>query len=505
MNRSPVILTAGALRAIEAAGAGDQLMEAAGATAAALAETIRAARGHPVLIVAGPGNNGGDALVVARHLHERNHHCHLVMTGDEKKLPFDAHQAWKKILATGIAVHRDIPPVQQWDLVIDGLFGIGLNRPIGDIYAAQIHAMQAAAKSSACPLLSLDCPSGLNTDTGTRQSNAVTATHTITFLGLKPGLLTGDGPDSCGQITVDDLAMTPPDLPPRMTGLCIGPADFQSVLTPRQLNSHKGNFGAAGILGGGTGMVGAALLAARASLKLGAGRVYLGFPGTPPLPVDPVQPELMLSDGETLLTTPLTALACGPGLGQSKEARHLLGRAVEKPIPLVLDADALNLLSASSPLRAGVQQRTSTTVLTPHPGEAARLLETDIATIQRDRIGAASRLATLFRSWIILKGCGSVVMSPNGEWWINTTGNAGLASAGSGDVLTGFLVALLAGNTNAQAAILAAPYLHGAAADALGAKSSPHLIAGTVGLTASELPDAARTLLNQWINDSASK
>lgn len=499
MDRSARILRTEALRAIEAADLEHGLMERAGAAGAALAEKICKSGGRTILIVAGPGNNGGDALVVARLLHARCIDCHLVLTGDEAHLPADAQRAWQKFLAAGGTVHRDFSAEQRWDLVIDGLFGVGLKRKIEGAYAALVERLQSAAKQSGCPLLALDCPSGLDTETGTRCGATIIATHTISFLGLKPGLLTADGPDCCGEITVAELDATWPELPAAAVGHRIESQGFHALLQPRPRNSHKGSFGAAGILGGSPGMVGAALLAGRAALKLGAGRVYLGFPGAPPLPVDPMQPELMLRDSQAFFTAPLTALACGPGLGQSEAALALLDRAIAEPLPLVLDADALNLLAIDPTLADLVAKRSAATVLTPHPGEAARLLGSSIDEIQADRLAAACRLATRYHAWIVLKGCGSIAVSPGGDWWINSTGNAGLASAGSGDVLSGILAALLAGGNTAGDAVLGATWLHGAAADRL---VSAQPAAGPVGLTASELPDAARSCLNQLIKQT---
>lgn len=502
MPRSASILRTEALRAIEAADAEHVLMERAGAAGAALAEKICKSGGHPVLIVAGPGNNGGDALVIARLLHERSIACHLVLAGDEARLPADAQKAWQKFLAAGGTVHRDFPNGQRWDLVVDGLFGVGLTRKIDGHFAELIERLQSAARLSGCPLLALDCPSGLDAETGGRRGATVVATHTISFLGLKPGLLTSDGPDCCGEIMVADLEATWPALPAASAGRRVGPMEFRSLLQARPRNSHKGSFGAVGILGGALGMVGAALLAGRAALKLGAGRVYLGFPGDPPLPVDPGQPELMLRKADDFFAAPLTVLACGPGLGQSAAAQALLDRAIAAPLSLLLDADALNLLGINPTLGDLVAKRSAPTVLTPHPGEAARLLGSSIDQIQSDRLGAACRLAKRYQAWIILKGCGSIVVSPNGSWWINGTGNAGLASAGSGDVLSGMLAALLAGGGNAGDAVLAATWLHGAAADILVGASPP---AGPVGLTASELPNAARSLLNQLISQTTTR
>ena len=471
------------------------LMERAGAAAVALAAKICMSKGRPILIVAGPGNNGGDALVVARLLLERLIACHLVLIGEEATLPSDAKNAWQKYLAAGGMVYRDLPMTCSWDLVIDGLFGAGLARTIDGRYAEAINHLQRAALQSGCPLLALDCPSGLDVNTGTRNGPCIVATHTITFLGLKPGLLTADGPDLCGKITIAELGVTTPNLSAEFIGHRSDPTDFDSLFQKRMRNCHKGSFGTVGIIGGAPGMAGAALLAGRAALKLGAGKVLVGFPGEPPLPVDPLQLELMLHDADTVLRMPITALACGPGLGQSDAAQSLLRRSIASPYPIVLDADALNLLGNDSQLSSRLPERSATTILTPHPGEAARLLGLSISEIQADRLSSAKRLAVMFQCWIVLKGCGSIIVSPKGVWWINTTGNPGLASAGTGDVLSGLLAALLARDVNAKTAILGAVWLHGAAADLVADGNAPGF-GGTIGLTASELPDAARVLFN---------
>lgn len=499
------ILTTGALRALEAADTGHQLMARAGNAGAALAEQIAGCRGRALLILAGPGNNGGDALVVARHLHERGVAVHLVLAGDDARLPADAKHAWQGFLAAGGQVHLDFPDHQLWDLVIDGLFGLGLGRPLSGPYALWIDRLQKAAERSACPLLSLDVPSGLNAETGQACGPVVIATHTLSFLGLKPGLLTCDGPDLCGQVSVAELGAdfaalaVLPQSTPNAVGKRLSQADFPDVFAPRRRNSHKGTYGATAILGGGQGMIGAVLLAGRAALKLGAGRVYLAFPGEPPILVDPGQPELMIKGAEDVFAAPLSALACGPGLGQSEPARAMLARAIEQALPLVLDADALNLLAVSPALTERVRGRAAPTVLTPHPGEAARLLGVTGDEIERDRLAAASRIAIQYKAWVVLKGCGSVIVSPNGAWWINPTGNPGLATAGSGDTLSGFLVALLGQGKALPDALLGAVYLHGAAADQLVSSEHPTGPGGTIGLCASELPDAARRLLNRWI------
>ncbi|MDP2821999.1 MAG: NAD(P)H-hydrate epimerase [Sulfuritalea sp.] len=491
----------------------------------------KAASSGGILIVAGPGNNGGDGFVAARRLKARGLDPVVVFAGVPAGLTFDARAAFDAWRAEGGEVLPEIP-AHTFALAIDALFGIGLARPLE---GRHIHLVEAI-NGMGCPVLAVDIPSGLCADTGRIFGHAVRASRTLTFIALKPGLLTLDGPDRCGDVRVFDL------------GLDAGPSDgqlvstelFRGCLRPRPKNSHKGSFGAAGILGGAPGMAGAALLTGRAALKLGAGRVHVGM--IERLAVDPMQPELMLRKPGDVFDL-ATALAIGPGLGRSTEALELLRRAIDAPQPLVIDADGLNLLAEHPVLLKRLSRRESPTLLTPHPLEAARLLGTNAASVQADRVAAACTLAR--RIWpgkhagpsqvfpgplgggrgtrpqaagqpragpakrdaalphkaassggayIALKGCGTVIAAPDGQWFINATGNPGLASAGSGDVLAGILVALLAQGWPAREALAGAVHLHGAAADALVARGI-----GPVGLAAGELIDAARALLNRWI------
>jgi len=279
----------------------------------------------------------------------------------------------------------------------------------------------------------------------------------------------------------------------RAQGFLIGGEVLATALKPRALNSHKGDYGSVGIIGGDHGMVGAALLAGRAALKLGAGRVYLGLIARDAPLLDVEQPELMLrSADEVLKLTNLSCLAVGPGLGQTPDAAFYLKWALESRLPLVLDADALNLIAMDTSLAALPGKRKAPTLLTPHPAEAARLLGTSTSEVQADRVGAAITLADKFSSLIVLKGAGSICAAPKGTWHINTSGNPGMASAGMGDVLTGMIAALLSQGVEPKTALLAAVYLHGAAADHAVASG-----AGPVGLTASETINAARALLNR--------
>ncbi|MFT3847454.1 MAG: NAD(P)H-hydrate dehydratase [Propionivibrio sp.] len=277
-------------------------------------------------------------------------------------------------------------------------------------------------------------------------------------------------------------------------GRTVDPGLFADRLRPRVANSHKGNFGNAGILGGTRSMVGAALLAARAALRLGSGRVYVGLLDDYAPALDIQQPELMMRSPGKLLATDLTALACGPGMGTSHEAGVILDGVFNLKVPLVLDADALNLVAGEGDLHVVLATRKSPTLLTPHPAEAARLLDCGIAQIQADRVGAARELSSTYNAHVVLKGCGTIIAAPDGDWFVNTSGNPGLATAGSGDVLTGLVVALLAQDWPPLEALLAGVHLHGCAADALVAQGC-----GPVGLTAGELIDPARACFNQWI------
>jgi len=459
-------------------------MERAGGAAARIALEMLTGR---TLILAGPGNNGGDAFVVARCLKEAGHTPVVLFTGAPERLPEDARKAHAAWLAAGGQCVSEYP-AGKFGLIVDGLFGIGLTRAIEGIFAEWIER----ANADNCPILALDAPSGLNALTGQVTGPVIRARRTVTFIALKPGLLTGDGPDSCGEIDVCDLGL---DVGTG-DGSTITPSLFRACLKLRLHNTHKGSYGSVAILGGAPGMAGAALLAGRAALRLGSGRVYLGMLENGTLSVDPVQPELMLRTPEDALKM-ATVLAIGPGLGQSLQAGELLAQALERDLPRVIDADGLNLLAQSPLLQRECAVSPAPTFITPHPAEAARLLGSTTEAVQANRLAAALELARRFNAHVALKGCGTVVAAPGGRWFINTTGNPGLASAGSGDVLTGMLAALLAQHWPPVEALLGAVHLHGAAADACVAAG--HGPIGPIGLTAGELIDPARHLLNDWI------
>ena len=470
------------------------LMELAGLAAAEYARELLGEYGRKVLVLAGPGNNGGDAFEVAVHLKRWFYRVELVFAGDEHQLSEDALAALRKWRASGGNTYAAPPAALKPDLVVDGLFGIGLTRALEGGYAELI----AGVNRLPCRKLALDIASGINADTGAIMGTALRATHCISFIALKPGLLTLDGPDHCGKadgdIRIADLGLDPGALL-ECKGSTTSSALLRQALAPRPFNFHKGSAGSVGVLGGAHGMVGAAVLAGRAALKLGAGKVFLGLITDQPLYLDDRQPELMLRAPRELLEAGMiTAFAAGPGMGTAKTAEQLLREVMDAAVPLVLDADALNLIAASKTLQARLPKRGSPSVITPHPAEAARLLGCTTAAVQSDRVKAALDLAQRYQAVTVLKGNGSIVASPDGNWLVNTSGNPGMASAGMGDVLTGMIASLLAQGAEARTATAAAVWLHGAAADALAAQGR-----GPIGISAGEVIDSARVLLNATI------
>lgn len=449
----------------------------------------------PVLILAGPGNNGGDALMTATLLRRAGVAVMVVFNRRGVNLPPDAEAACQQFIAGGGKFLTDIPENQRFSLIVDGLFGIGLTRAPEDAHAELIRTANRLARAQNCPLLALDCPSGLCADTGFAYQPTIHATHTLAFIGAKPGLYTADGPDYCGDIRIDPLGLNAD----AADGKLLGVSSFAACLRARKNNTHKGLYGGVGILGGATAMQGAALLAGRAALCLGAGRVYIGMLDAKS--VDFMQPELMLRQGARLFDARLDALVCGPGMGTVGQARELLLRALSLRSALVLDADALNLVAAMPALAERLESETAlreaaggSTILTPHPAEAARLLAVTVEDVQENRVESALALARKYQAWVLLKGCGSVIAHADQRWWINPTGHPGMAGPGFGDVLSGFIAALLGQGFPAGEALMAATYLHGLAAEDCAARGI-----GPVGLTAGEVIPAARARFNRWL------
>jgi hydroxyethylthiazole kinase-like uncharacterized protein yjeF len=488
------VLTIDTLRAIEARHARVGLMERAGAAAADLATAMLAQRSGRVVALAGPGNNGGDAFVCARHLHERGVDV-VVVARDQPQRPGDAANACQAATTAGVPMQRELPD-GDCALIVDGLFGVGLSRAIGTPWSTWIDWANAKGAS----IVALDVPSGLDAATGVAHEPAIVATATPTFIALKPGLLTCDGPDRCGTISIHDLGLDVHDVAKGFRLAWPGLVGALPAILARPLRkSHKGTYGRACIVGGAEGLVGAALLAGRAALRLGAGRVVVGLAARQPPLVDLLSPELMLREADAI-GTEHDAFVVGPGLGSGERARALVEKALGVEAPIVIDAAGLNAIANDADLAAAVARREAPTLLTPHPAEAARLLHCTTRDVQADRVAAATKLATSLRAHVVLKGAGSIVARPDGTFDINASGNPALATAGSGDVLSGILGALLAQGIDAADALRIGVCLHGAAADALVAQR-----VGPLGVTASEVIDAARALVNEATREPAQR
>ncbi len=438
------------------------LMERAGLAVARLALAL-APHAQRVQVFAGPGNNGGDGLVAARHLHAAGREVTVVLVADPGALPADAGMALNRAQAAGVPIATAGASPPAGDLLIDALLGLGARRAPTGVLAAAIETIN----DSAATTLAVDIPSGLHPDTGTLLgAQAVRADATLALLTSKPGCFTGAGRDHAGTAWLADLDAIDLATMPASAWLSSPPKP-----APRRHDTHKGRFGDVAVVGGAPGMVGALWLAARAALAAGAGRVYA-------CPLDPqaeltdlTRPELMgrrawwQSSPEVLAAT---TVACGCGGGDA--VRLALPVLLSQVRRLVLDADALNAIAidtALHPLLRGRSGRGGQTLLTPHPLEAARLLGCSAAEVQRDRVGAAQALAARFGCAVLLKGSGSVIATPGEAPSINPTGNAALATAGTGDVLAGWAAGLWAQCAHRAAADIAADaaWAHGRAAD----------------------------------------
>ena len=448
----------------------DALMRRAGAFAA---EWIHRRRPEGrITVLAGPGNNGGDAIVCACELKRLGHAVELVMPGGSPKTDL-AREMLADWTALGGEVVSDPYMTTKADVVVDGLFGTGLKRPIaGDYLDAVLWFNERQAVKVA-----LDVPSGLNSETGhwIGTMPGVTADVTITFLSAKSGLYMNEGADAAGRVIVNELDVS---IPLTRLGL-IDPSDYEHILEPRQKFCHKGTFGHVAVVGGAEGHIGAAILSARAALRMGAGTVTVELLTPNAMMVDPVAPELMFS------STPLdfskfTAAVVGPGLGQSPAAKARLEAALASNIPLVLDADALNLIAGDKALLTTLLHRTTATVITPHEAEGARLLKVKPEVIQSDRVNAVRDIALQTGAITVLKGPGTLVAMRSSRTWLNPVATAALATAGSGDVLAGMIASFFAQQYDTVESVLGAVALHSqAGADRL------------AGLTAGEIAQAA--------------
>lgn len=439
------------------------LMQRAGQALARLARAL-APHGRQAWIACGPGNNGGDGLEAAARLAEAGWEATVTWLGSEAGAPADARASLARARAAGVRL-AEAPP-DRFDLAIDALLGIGVRRPLEGVGAEWARRL-SEARARGRVVLAADLPSGLDADTGTHAGTsapageAVAASHTLSLLTLKPGLFTARGRDAAGEVWFDDLGVGGVDAE-APAAMLLAPA----ARPERPHDSHKGRWGDVAVIGGAPGMTGAALLAARAALHAGAGRVFVGLLDGGSMAVDPGQPELMFRDAQALDTTALHVVA---GCGGGEAIRSALPRLLSTARTLVLDADALNAVAADASLQSLLLARGARgrpTVMTPHPLEAARLLGASTAQVQADRRSAANQLAERFGGVVALKGSGTVVAQRGRTPGINPTGNARLATGGTGDVLAGWIGARLAEGMDPFDAACEAVHAHGLAADA---------------------------------------
>ena len=435
------------------------LMQRAGLATAQLAMAI-APHAQKIWIACGPGNNGGDGLEAAVHLQAWGKQPIVTWLGHEKHSPTDALQAWQRAKNAGVSFVEQMP--QVFDLAIDAVLGIGAQRTPEGLMAQWLNGLQATTT----PVLCVDTPTGLNANTGEFLGEGAlpyphAQRHTLSLLTLKPGLFTADGRDGAGQVWFNNLGIETTQTPTAWL--------HQSIQMPndRPHNSHKGNFGDVSVIGGAPGMSGAAVLAAVAALHGGAGRVFAGvMDASARCAITAAQPPLMVRAPEEM-SLQTSTVVCGCGGGDDIHA--LLPQVISTSQKLVLDADALNAIARDTSLQSLLRKRSARgkpTVLTPHPLEAARLLHCTAKDVQHNRLHAAQQLADTFQCVVVLKGSGSIVATPDHTPVINGSGNASLATAGTGDVLAGLIGAYIARHQDVFAATYQAVFAHGHAADA---------------------------------------
>jgi len=447
---------------------GDGLMRRA--AAAAWRELLRRwPRAGRLAVLCGPGNNGGDGYEIARLAREAGLAVEVFQVGaaPAKGEAGAARRAW---LADGGAAAEYRGQAVHADVVVDAIFGIGLTRAPQGTAQAAILAINAAGASGA-GVLAVDVPSGLDADRGAAPGDVVRADLTVTFIGAKLGLHTGAGPDHAGRVVLDDLGVTDEGAG---TAECLRPQILAALLPRRARAAHKGDMGHVLLVGGEQGMAGAILLAGRAALRGGAGWVSVATRASHAAVLTAAQPELMCHGVEEAramrgLIERATVVALGPGLGRGDWSRAIWGQAVSAPQPLVVDADGLNWL-AENP------QRRDDWVLTPHPGEAARLLESTTAAVQADRPAAARELQRRYGGVAVLKGAGTLVQGR--ALALCPYGNPGMAAGGMGDVLCGLVAALLAQGLGPESAARAGVLLHALAGDRAAARGERGLLPG---------------------------
>jgi NAD(P)H-hydrate epimerase len=440
-------------------------------------------------VLCGTGNNGGDGFIIATLARQRNITVKVLLVGAAGKISGDARLAYDMALQENVLVEAFSGKEQlKTGVLVDALLGTGLTGEVRGQYAAAI----ALANDSGLPILAVDIPSGLCSDTGRVLGAAINAAHTVTFIGVKQGLLTAQGPACCGQIHFAGLDVPDPvyqQVPfnGRRTGLW----ELAKALPPRPRDAHKGLFGHVLVVGGDYGMAGAAVMAAEAAARVGAGLVSVASHPEHVAAFIARRPEIMAhgivsgQELEPLLKKP-TAIVIGPGLGRSPWSEQLLQQVMKTDCPLVVDADALNILSEG---RVHPKPGRHNWILTPHPGEAARLLNSDTAAVLGDRFAAARQLQKRYSGVAVLKGAGTLIAAEN-ALYLCDQGNPGMASGGMGDVLSGIIGGLFAQGLAPALAARLGVSLHARAAD-LAVRAD-----GERGLLATDLLKHLRQLVN---------
>lgn len=466
MSSAAVLHTTRAVREIEqraTARLGDpfQLMQRAGRDAW---QTVLAhwPSAQSLLVACGPGNNGGDGYVLATLAQESGRDVRVACLQDHRPRTVESRRAREQYLAAGGEVADAGSTLPPADVLVDAVFGIGLTRDLDDPTAQLV----AAINAHPAPVLALDVPTGVIADTGAVSGVAVVADITLEFITAKAGLRTGAARDFAGHLKSTGLALDAADLQTAIAGIgWLRYPDLPRWLQPRLRDSHKGRNGRLLCMGGDHGHGGAIMLAAEAALRTGAGLVDVVTRDAHVAPLLARLPEAMVH-GDLMQTAELdkrlgeaTAITIGPGLGQEDWGAGLLGAALNAGLPVVLDADGLNLIANGDATAPG------NAILTPHPGEAARLLQTDTAGVQRDRFAAARELATRYRSVVVLKGAGTIIAEPGGAVRLVDAGNPGMAVGGMGDVLAGVIGALLAQGLAPLEAASCGALLHSVAGD----------------------------------------
>ena len=448
------------------------LMTRAGAAAFSLLRTAWP-QTRRIVVVCGPGNNGGDGYVLARLAQQAAMDVTTLSASDPAQLKGDARRAFEDYLAAGGTPDswRD-ELLDDADVIVDAIFGTGLSRSVEGVAAHQIRAINARR----APVLSLDIPSGLHADTGQALGVAIVAARTLTFIGLKLGFYVGVGQEHTGRLSFDGLDV-PADALASIAPVAVrlDEAELRTALPLRARTTHKGEQGRVLVIGGGRGMPGAARMAGEAALRVGAGLVTVATRPENVSAITGARPELMCrgverADELRALIGRADVLALGPGLGQDEWSTSMFEAAVTSDKPAVIDADGLNLLAQ--------RPRTNARwILTPHPGEAARLLGDTIAGVQEDRLGAVSALAARYEGTVVLKGAGTLIKSGDSLPALCDRGNPGMASGGMGDVLTGVIAGLAAQISNLDAAARVGVLVHATAGDLAAAKGERGLLA----------------------------